>query len=518
MSRTEKVTKYYTCLEAMQKKFDSMERPYRFTANTKNEYKEWKERTHKKLTELIGLDKMDRCIFDAKTLESVKLDNGITREKVVIQTELGVYMPMYILIPSKENQKYAKRTGKPLCFIALPGHGAGGKESVAGRLDVPAIAERVAQGADYGMQLAKNGIVAICPDCRGFGERREKAMQSEEESKYLGGSCYQLSHMAEALGETVVGMYVWDVMRLVDYIEAREEFDMSELGCIGFSGGGMQTLWAAALDERIKRCIISGYLYGYKDSLLELNGNCNCNYVPHLWENLDIGDIAAMLAPRHLMIQSGTVDHLNGPRGLANVYEQLDIVKSAYKVWNAENRIFHDVCEGPHAWYPANLSAFLEKSADYCTADDAEKKNKAAIVAGDKKEEFKQSIKDYAKMLFRRELDELDAQQQYQVVAYAVKDIINLASRGFAGLLIMGAYSFLDMSFDCKLNMNISGALPAWVWGAVGIVIAAKPCYFRDYLRLGAEKKFFRYLAAALAAITVIFLAVTILIYLKVQG
>ena len=100
----------------------------------------------------------------------------------------------------------------------------------------------------------------------------------------------------------------------------------------------------------------------------------------------------------------------------------------------------------------------------------------------------------------------------------SIKYLDNLASRGFAGLLIMGAYSFLDMSFDCKLNMNISGALPAWVWGAVGIVIAAKPCYFRDYLRLGAEKKFFRYLAAASAGITVLFLAVTIMIFLKAQG
>ena len=104
------------------------------------------------------------------------------------------------------------------------------------------------------------------------------------------------------------------------------------------------------------------------------------------------------------------------------------------------------------------------------------------------------------------------------VLVLAVKYLDNLASRGLAGLLIMGAYSFLDMSFDCKLNMNISGALPAWVWGMVGIIIAAKPCYLRDYLRLGAEKSFFRYLAAALAGITVLFLITTIIIFLKVQG
>ena len=104
------------------------------------------------------------------------------------------------------------------------------------------------------------------------------------------------------------------------------------------------------------------------------------------------------------------------------------------------------------------------------------------------------------------------------VLLVCIRYLDNLASRGFAGLLIMGAYSFLDMSFDCKLNMNISGAFPAWVWGAIGIVIAAKPCYFRDYLRLGAEKSFFRYLAAALAAVTVLCLRTTIIIFLKVQA
>jgi hypothetical protein len=66
--------------------------------------------------------------------------------------------------------------------------------------------------------------------------------------------------------------------------------------------------------------------------------------------------------------------------------------------------------------------------------------------------------------------------------------------------------------------MGISGALPAWVWGAVGIVIAAKPCYLRDFLRLGAHKKFWRILAAVLAGVTAVFLLGAMAIYLKVQG
>lgn len=99
-----------------------------------------------------------------------------------------------------------------------------------------------------------------------------------------------------------------------------------------------------------------------------------------------------------------------------------------------------------------------------------------------------------------------------------IKYLDNLASRGFAGLLIMGAYSFLDMSFDCKLNIGLAGPLMAWVWGGIGIVIAAKPCYLRDFLRLGAQKPFWRYLAAALAIVTVILLICSVLLVVKVQG
>lgn len=94
----------------------------------------------------------------------------------------------------------------------------------------------------------------------------------------------------------------------------------------------------------------------------------------------------------------------------------------------------------------------------------------------------------------------------------------NMAARGWAGLMIMGAYSYLDMIFDCKLNLGIAGAMFAWVWGALGIVVAAKPCYLRDFLRLAAQKKFWKFPAAALSALTVLWLILTIVIFLKVQG
>lgn len=113
----------------------------------------------------------------------------------------------------------------------------------------------------------------------------------------------------------------------------------------------MQTMWLSALDERVTCAVISGYIYGYRDALLIQNRNCPCNYVPHLWEHLDMGDIASLIAPRPLLIQSCRDDHLNGPRGLRNVLEQVDIVRQAYERLGAVQKILHEICEGSHRWH-----------------------------------------------------------------------------------------------------------------------------------------------------------------------
>jgi hypothetical protein len=80
-------------------------------------------------------------------------------------------------------------------------------------------------------------------------------------------------------------------------------------------------------------------------------GNCSCNYVPHLWEYTDMGDLAALIAPRPLIIESGDKDGLNGASGLDNVYPQLAIARAAYKLFDAEDKVVHNVFHGDHRWY-----------------------------------------------------------------------------------------------------------------------------------------------------------------------
>jgi len=133
-------------------------------------------------------------------------------------------------------------------------------------------------------------------------------------------------------------------------VETRDDCRADRLGCGGLSGGGLQTLWASALDTRIRCAAISGYLYGYKESLLDLHANCSCNYVPHLYEYVDMGDIAALIAPRPLLVETGTKDPLNGASGLENVRSQMEIIRRAYRLLGAEELVRHDIFEGEHRW------------------------------------------------------------------------------------------------------------------------------------------------------------------------
>ena len=361
MERVEHVSQYYTCLEIMKRKFDKYARKLPVQTESKEAFEQWEKEARKVLWNLFGMDKMENCDLNPQRLESVELDCGIRREKMIIQVEPDVFMPFYILYPPNDQMKYIESMGtkKPACVIAPHGHQGGGKESIVGRKEIPAIHDAIKKFEyDYGLRSAQKGYITICPDARGYAERRELAFQKEEESSYLSGTCYHLAHMAEPLGMTVMGMLVWDLMRLVDYIYERNEWDVSTLGCIGFSGGGMQTLMASAVDERLKRMIISGYLYGYKDSLLILNGNCNCNYVPHLWEYFDMGDIGSLLCKRQVIIQSCKNDHLNGPRGIINAKEQVDIMRQAFMLYDNGESLIHDIQEGPHCWHSEVLEQY----------------------------------------------------------------------------------------------------------------------------------------------------------------
>lgn len=334
---------FFTSLDYMLHRFDTVGRQMALRARNLADLQAWQVELRAQLRRTLGIDTMRWAPLEPKITERVALD-GYVRERVELQTEPGVIMPTYVLVPGD-----IKPGERRPAMLAPHGHGSAGKYSPAGRRDIPEVAATIIQhNYDYGVQLVRRGFVVFCSDARGFGERRELANQGD--AMMLGGSCALLNHMAIPLGQTVTGMWTWDLMRLLDYVATRPECDPDRIGSAGLSGGGLQTLWLAALDERVKCAVDSGYFYGYKDALLKLNGNCSCNYIPGLWKLADMCDIAALIAPRPFFVETGDADGLNGERGIANTTEQVAITRQAYALYGASNRLVQHIFPGEHRW------------------------------------------------------------------------------------------------------------------------------------------------------------------------
>lgn len=344
--RTVHIDTYYEDELAFRERLKREGRSAAFKGTTPEDFEAWQIATRVRLFDLLGLSIMDRVSIEARELDRVKIAGGIVRTHAMLQVERDVWMPFYLLEP--QSPKLDAR-GRKCCYICPHGHQGAGAASVAGVTGVPAVDDAVRKfNYDYGLRLARMGYVTVCPDARGWGYRRDWKGQGDDENSFLRGTCLNQARMAEPLGLTVAGLNAWDNMRLIDYLEARGDIAMNDLGCFGFSGGGYMTLYLAALDPRVCKAFVSGYLYGVDDSLLHLNGNCSCNYTPGLWRLLDMGDIASLIAPRPLLVQSCEEDHLNGSRGLKNVDEQLKIVRDAYKLLGRRDALRHEVCPGGH--------------------------------------------------------------------------------------------------------------------------------------------------------------------------
>ncbi len=333
---------YFQAEAYFQARFAAAGRRLAFEAESIEAWQVWRAELLGKLRQLLGIDRMIPTAPNPRITETVQLD-GYRRERVEIDTEPGITMPFYVLVPDG-------LTGPVPAIIAPHGHDSGGKYAPAGRRDIPLMQETIDEhNYDYGVQAVRRGYVAFCPDARGFGERREQLNEGPEKVRM--SSCRVLAHMALPLGLTIAGMWAWDLSRLLDYVRTRPEVQGQKVASIGLSGGGLQTLYFAATDERVDVAVSSGYFYGIADSLLHLSDNCDCNFVPHLWEYADMGDLAALIAPRPFFVEAALQDGLNGPRGIDNVLEQLAITRRAYALLGAEDRVGLDTFPGGHVWH-----------------------------------------------------------------------------------------------------------------------------------------------------------------------
>ena len=239
-------------------------------------------------------------------------------------------------------------------ILCLAGHGRGVDDIVGIEEDGTLRSEYGGYQNDFALQCVANGYTVLAIEQFGFGHRRDPIAHEKGGGS---SSCQPSAGAALLLGHTMVGWRVYDAMRALDYLATRPEVDMNRIGVMGISGGGTTTFFTAAIDERVKAAIVSGYFNTFRDSILSLS-HCIDNYIPNVLQYAEMYDIAGLIAPRALFVESGTEDTIfpiEATRFAVNA------ANAIYKCFDAEDKLGLEVFEAGHSFHGVGAFEFLKQ-------------------------------------------------------------------------------------------------------------------------------------------------------------
>jgi dienelactone hydrolase len=301
-----------------------------------------------KLTELLG-ETPERVPLDPIVEETVEQETFIER-RISFAVEPDVRAVCILCIPKSGRKKY------PLA-VCLQGHGKGMHVSMGRRKyesEKPDTGDR-----DVAIQALKRGYAAICLVQRGFGERRtEIEMPTGKDGS---PKCQVTAMNALMVGRTMIGERVWDVSRAIDLALTYPEIDGEHILCTGNSGGGTTTYYAAAMDERIKVAMPSCAVCTFKSSICNIY-HCVCNYIPRISKYMEMGDVAAAIAPRKLIVINGKLDNIFPQAG---VEECFDTIKAIYTAAGVPDHCALATGEGGHRYYAAEAWGAFDAMSDW---------------------------------------------------------------------------------------------------------------------------------------------------------
>ena len=135
-------------------------------------------------------------------------------------------------------------------------------------------------------------------------------------------------------------------MRTIDWIATRKELDAGRVGCMGISGGGTVTLFAAAIEPRIRAAFASCSLNTFRDSIMSVS-HCIDNYVPGILNWAEMYDVAGLIAPRPFFAESGERDPIFP---IAASRASFARVKRIYEVFGAGDLAEQETFDAPHSF------------------------------------------------------------------------------------------------------------------------------------------------------------------------
>jgi hypothetical protein len=255
------------------------------------------------------------------TAPDEQFTGGAKVERVILEVEPGIVVPVVVLTP-------AKLTGKAPVIIGLAHAGKAGF-----------LKDRA---ADL-VKLVQGGAIVVLPDLRGTGETRQGDTD--------------LSVNLQLFGETLLGERVRDLRSVLTYLRDRKDVDAKRIALWGDAfvppnasdmnfkvprgvdgwprapepTGGLLALFGALFEDDIRAVYLTGGLASYHGVLTHF-----AVLIPHsasvpgaLFAG-DISDLASGLAPRPLRME-GLVDHRNLPVPGTELKKQYEATTQGYR-------------------------------------------------------------------------------------------------------------------------------------------------------------------------------------------
>lgn len=218
--------------------------------------------------------------------------------------------------------------------------------NVHGHHIVGHLAERVQQ---RGHVLALNGFVCLSVDAFGSGERAAKHGTFEFHGGHRG-------HLLFNLGETLAGIQITDNMRGVDLLCSLPYVDKENIGVTGASGGGNQTMYVAAFDDRLKAAVSCVSVGTYR--CLIMGHNCPCETIPNAFNICEEGGLISCIAPRAYMMLNGFYDQYSTfvP---AEMMESWKIARKAWEYAGVPEKLAYRIFPTNHGYYTDAMEAML---------------------------------------------------------------------------------------------------------------------------------------------------------------
>lgn len=228
---------------------------------------------------------------------------GYRVEKIILETRPAFHLTANLYLPD---------TPPPWPAVLVPcGHSHEGKA--------------VGQYQLACMLLARHGMAAMCYDPIGQGERYQMLDLAKERAVFDDAPHVKVphpnvrlmcttEHTMTAISSALIGanaaqFRIWDGMRVIDYLQSRKDILADKIGCTGNSGGGTETAYLMALDDRIAAAAPGCYLTSFK-KLIETKGpqDGEQNIAGQIAFGMDEADYCIMRAPKPTLICAGTRD------------------------------------------------------------------------------------------------------------------------------------------------------------------------------------------------------------------